>query len=300
MELNIQKFNPLKAEVNALVENIKSTIISLPNNITGYELMKNNKKLLQNKRIDFVRELKLERDGAIKFQKYIVSVEKDLLGLVEPLESELDEKIKEIEDIEKKEKRKKLLPERIAKLETIDMFEVSPDYILSLDDNQFNKWFNEQKEIYLFNIQENIIKEQEKIEAEKLKIEQEKKIGEIRRKVEKEAQEKAIRDMKIAELKAEEDKRVAIENEKQKAAKEKRDIIDKQKRKDEARIEAEKKIKFEADEKIRTEKEAQEKLEKQKKYQKFLSDNNYNIDEDYLLNKEDKIILMRKVAEFIK
>ncbi len=65
-------------------------------------------------------------------------------------------------------------------------------------------------------------------------------------------------------------------------------------------MEAEEKKKAEELEKIRLEKEAKTKLEKQKKYQQFLKDNNYNENEDYLLNKEDKVVLMRKIAEFIK
>ena len=181
-----------------------------------------------------------------------------------------------------------LLPDRKARLFDIDVM-VEDDVILSMDSKEFDSFFNEKKTEYL-NAKELKIQEAE------AKIKREEEVREAEKKARLEAEENAKREIELAKERAELDKKEAL----RKAEAEKQAIIDENNRKERVRLEAEEKKKAEEAEKVRLEKEAKTKLEKQKKYQQFLKDNNFNEDEDYLLNKEDKVVLMRKVAEFIK
>jgi type IV secretory pathway VirB10-like protein len=281
MELNIAKFDPLKAEVTKLVENIKNTVIVQPGDITGYELMKENKKVLQKKRVDITKDLKSEREGALAFQKAIIATEKELLAIIEPVENELDEKINAIDEIERREQRKALLPERLEKCKSIEL-EVTEELLLSLDEKSFATMFVELQNKYLLEKQAKIDAENKRIADEKLAEEQKKKHEEDIKKAAEEAGKKAKEETEA------------------KAAKEKQDLIDEQNRKEKQRLLDEAKAKKDEADRIAAEKAEQEKMEKQKKYKKFLADNDYNETTDLLDRKDNKIILYRKVGEFIK
>jgi hypothetical protein len=207
MELSISKFDPLKAEISALVENVKTTVASA-SGAAGYDLMKENKRVLQQRRTDLVRGLKAERESAIKFQKAIIEVEKDCLKLIADVEDPLDEKIKTIDDSRKREERLAILPERKEKLLSIEL-ELTDDEILDMDDRKFAEFFVEKKSLYLEAKQAKIDEAARKIEADKIALEDKKKHDE--------ALEKARKDGEIAA------KKKIKENEEKKAAQEKAD-----------------------------------------------------------------------------
>jgi hypothetical protein len=277
--LSIEKFNPLKAEVNALVENIKSTVISIPNDKTGYELMKENKKRLQVKRTEITKFLKSEREDAIAFQKNIIGFEKDLLALIEPLEKDLDSKIKAIDEEKAKLERIKLLPSRKEKLTEIGL-EFDDQFLLGMDVDAFQEFYNQKKADYLAEKERKILADQAKLDAENLRIENEKNLAKAKEDAAKEALVQAGRDAELAAIKAENDKNAAVQAE-----------IDRQAR--------EEKVKADAKQaQLDKEKLDQEALEKDKKYQKFLKDNGYTNDTEFLIQRSpNKVTLYKKIAE---
>ena len=286
--LSLEKFNPKKSELVELSKKFSSLVITGIDDTEGYQKVDEARKELKKQRVGIEKQGKEFRADALKFQKAVIAYEKELIEIIEPLEIELGNK-QEVVDLEKQKiKMVALLPDRKARLFDIDVM-VEDDVILSMDSAEFDTFFNEKKTDWL------LVKEIKIHEAE-AKIEKEKMIREAEKNARLEAEENAKREIELAKERAELDKKEAL----RKAEAEKQAIIDENNRKERVRLEAEEKKKTEEAEKIRLEKEAKVKLEKQKKYQQFLKDNNYNENEDYLLNKEDKVVLMRKVAEFIK
>lgn len=308
-ELNIAKFDPQKAEVLALVENVKNTIVSLPSGNTGYALMRENKSLLQKKRTDLTRMFKDERAGALAYQKGIIKVEKDLISLIEPVESDLDAKISKIDEENARAKRVKDLPDRMERLKLIET-EASPDELLGMDDNQFLEFFNNKKMEYLEKKEQAIKAEAEKKERERLLDEQDKETKRRMAEDERQAKIKAEEDARQAKIKEDNDKleaeREELEREKQiiadqKAAEEwnKQRAIELEAAKKKAAEDEAKRIESERLAKEAEAKRVKEELEKQAKYQNFLKDNKFDSMTDKIDQNGNKIILYRKVAEII-
>lgn len=338
MNNEIVKFNPLKQEIQQLVENVKNTVISIPGDKTGYELMKDNKKLLKDKRIETAKYLKSEREGFIAAQKYVIAFEKEVIGLIEPVEEELDKAIKEIDEAAARERRKELLPERIEKLATIDIHwkeeDEDIDKLLRMDEKQFAEFFINQKQEYIERKERELNEEKERIENERLeairlselakqeeinKAAREKELEDAREtarlKAIKDAEEAAENAKKQAEIdkanaiKAEQEKaeaaRVKAENDKReallKAEKEKQDIIDENNRKELARLKAEEDKRIAEENRIRQEAEEKAKMESQKKYIAFLKEHgcDENTKGDFMpINKDGKILLYKLVGEY--
>lgn len=240
----------------------------------------------------------------------MIEKEKELIALIEPMETELEARTAAIDEEKEKLKRQELLPERRARLAEIDVV-VDDEFILVMDDNRFNQFLNVKISENLAEKQrkfkeereaeeKRIAEEKEKIEAEKRKLEEEKRIEAAKKAAEKEAQEKAERDAEIAKKKAEKEKADAVEAERLKAEAEKKKIIEEQERKERERLEAEQKAKDEAEAKAKKEKEDQERLEAQKKYQAFLKKHGYSEEAkaDFVIQAKDgKITLFKKIGE---
>lgn len=268
-----------------------STIITVDiDNKQELALVKKNKLALGKIRNSLKEFGKSKRDYFNEMAKKIITREKELVAIVEQEEDRLNVFLEEAKHKQELADRMLILPDRKEQLAQIgDEVQVTDGFILSLGSNEFTEYVNNRKTEYL-NAKEA------KLNEEKAKIEREKEIRDAQEKSRLEAEERAKKEIELAKEKAELDRQEAL----RKAEAEKQAIIDENNRKEKERLEAEEKIKQEEAEKVRLEKENQEKLEKQKKYQTFLKENNYNENEDYLLNKDDKVILMRKVAEFKK
>ena len=277
-DLNIEKFNPLKAEITSLVESIKNTIISMPGDKTGYDLMKDNKKTLQKRRIELTAMFKDERAGAVAYQKGIIAIEKDLLGIIEPLESEIDSAIQKVDEAKQREERKAILPDRKEQLKSIEL-ELTDDEILDMDEKQFAQFFVDKKMAYLEAKQRKIDEANAKIEADRLAKQHDAELA----KAKKEAAAQATKD---AEAKAEREKQV---------------IIDENNRKEAARLAAEAQAKKNEEELIAKEKAEAEQFAKRKKYQQFRAEFGYSEEsqDDFIEKKVgNKIILFKRVGEF--
>lgn len=282
MELNIEKFNPTKAELLVLADKAKGLVINGIDDMEGYQLVHKQRMELKNTRVQITKLGKSYREEAIAFQKAVIEKEKELVGIIEPIELDLQSKQDTIDLEKEKLQRAALLPERKFKLVAVNV-EMSDDEILGMDDNQFEAFYN-QKNGELLQARELRIKaEQEKIDTENKRIADEKRIEEAKKEAEAKAKEQAAKDAELAKLKAEQEKEAAVQAER-----------DRQAREEAA------KAKVEAD-KIVKEKAEQAKLESEKKYQKFLKENGYTekTKEDFYIAKVGSVIVLyKKVAEY--
>lgn len=266
--LDIEKFNPTKAEITDLVSKYSALEIKGVDDRAGYALVDNARKELKKVRINIEKTGKSLRAEALAFQKAVIEKEKELVGMVEPTEIELQDKQNQIDLEKEKIKRKELLPERRFKMKAISLA-VDDDFLLLMDDPQFNAFYNQKNSDFLAEKERKLREEQEKVEAEKRKIEDEKQAQEREKQrqieleeVRKDAESKAKAEMK---LQAEKAKKLAKEQEEQW---------------------------------VRNEKSIQDKLEKDKKYQAFLKKNKYVNGSDFIIQHNgNKIVLYKKVDE---
>lgn len=282
-KLNIEKFSPTKAEITALAERCKGLTIKGIDDKAGYNLVHQARMELKTARVNIQKTGKEARAEALKYQKAVIKLENELVAIIEPTERELEEKQKEVDLKKEMIKRQDLLPERKEKLKEINC-EMDDEFLLVMNDIEFDRFFNQKKEEYLYEQEQKQKAEQEKIETEKRKLEEDKRLEQARREAaeqaRKEAEERAAREKTEYEEKVRREKEEAERKAK----------------------EAEERKAREEQERIANEKAEQERLEKQKKYQKFLKDNGYSeaIKDDFYIARQDtKITLYKKVGEII-
>jgi hypothetical protein len=260
-ELNIEEFNPSIAEITLVVSKYKDLTIQGVNDTVGYSMIDTARKELKRIRIEITKRGKSMREEAILFQKAVIAKENQLIALVEPTERELEFKQKAIDDEKERIKRSVLRPERIAKLSTINL-KVSEDWLDSLNDIEFQTFFNEKNTEYLAEKERKINEEQAKIDAEKLSLLEAQKAEEREKQRQKELEQ--------AKIEAAEKSRIDTEN----------------------------RLKREQEQKELAEKEEREKLEKEQRYTDFLAANNYIADGSFMIDKQgSKITLYKKIAE---
>lgn len=299
MNLNIEKFNPTKADLIKLADKYKNLEIKGIDDRIGYNIVDEARKDLKKKRVQLTKTGKELRDEANQFAKKVISIEKELVAIIEPLELELKAKQDEIDLIIEKNKRKPLLPDRIKKLKSINV-EISEDEILEMDSDTFLAFFNEHKEYYL-------AEKERKLQEEKDKIEEQKKIEELKKQREEEIERAKKEAAENAKKEAEEHAKKIQEEKDAEAARKIKEAEDKAKKAEEDRIRADLERKLEderkeKEEQERIEKEKQEKaaLEKEKKYKQFLKHNGVtaaNKDNFIIKKVDEKILLFKKIGE---
>lgn len=238
------------------------------------DVVKLAKKTLQGQRVFITKTLKADRDKAIKYQKDNIAKEKELVAIITEVEEPLDNEILAMELKEEMDKRKESLPIRLEELETIWLkWQYTEEFILSMDFKQFMDFMN----------------------TEKARLYEE----EMEKKRQAEAETKRLADLKEAEERG----RIAAE----KKAKEEYE----QKESDRLNKEAQEKAKQE-------QKEIQDKLDKERLAQKIKEDENRaqkaerykarleinwydeSDKDEWLISKEEtKVILYKKISEFI-
>lgn len=310
-DLSIEKFSPQKAELKTLADKYKDLDINGVDDRAGYLMVDEARKDLKKKRVLIKKTGKEMRDEALKFQRSVIALEKELIEIIEPIEIALKEKQDKVDNEIEREKRKAVLPERQEKMKEIEL-EISDDELLDMDPKEFTEFYNLKKGEYLDKKEAELKAEQERLAREKeieeakkkAKEEAEKKAAEEAKRKEaeaKEREEKLKREAEEAKKKAEEEKKKAVEEAERKAKEEKEKLIAEQKRKEEERKEKEEAEKKAAEEKAKKEREEQEALEKKNKYIKFLADHGCTEDTkgDYQVIREgNKRILYKKIATY--
>lgn len=277
--------------------------------------LRDNRTKLNKDRKSFTAHLDEKKNSAL-------SVEKELVGIISPIEDELlakeeayekeQERIKE----EKAREEQEILQKRIEALNAVEA-EYIVGQIAIMSNEGFDMLLDMHKKKY-----EEILAERKRQEEEKKRQEEE---AEKKRQEEAEALRKqkeendiiAEENRKEAERIQKENARIAEENaqkarelaEKEKAIKDKEDEQKRQEELEKARKEGEEKARKEEEEKkAREKKEMEEKeqaekdrIEKEEKYKKWFADNGVTTEnrEDYLTKTiENKVYLFKKIAEY--
>ena len=313
MDLNIEEFNPTKAEVISLAQKFKGLSIKGIDDVAGYKAVHDAQMTLVHTRTNIVKASKDARQKAVDFNRAVLTLEKDLIAEIEPVEKELKEK-KEAVDREKELiERRKLVPARREKLIEVEA-ELTDDQLIEMDSVQFQDFLNQAKHEQLERREAAIKAEQERLAAIQAKIDADKRDEEIRKQAELDAKKRAAEEAEIAAKKAEADrlkaeadaeasKLRAVEEAKAQAEREKQAIIDENNRKERERLIAENKAKEDEAEKIRKELADKQALEQTKKMQKFLKDNGMTVKNksEFTINHEgplgQHIVLWKKIAE---
>ena len=266
--MDIETLNPNIADLTAMVEESKKIISINFENKEEVEMVKGHRIKLRDARIVIQKKGKEMREDAIAFQKTVIAKEKELIAIVEPEE----DRLAALEDEAKKQaeiqSRVPKLPERKNLLKEKDLLtdDITDEYLLSLDDGQFNFEYNRRL--------------QAKNEAK------EREIADRERKV-REAEEKAAEEARIKER--EENARV-----------QERERIEREQRQRDLEA-AEKKRQAEAAEKQRIEDE-KKRLAADKIYQDFLAENGYNegTKSQFYITKTGDEVKLYKLAGVLK
>lgn len=302
--LDINKFEPAVAELNALVLQTKDITATDLTDKSQLEVVKRNRIELKNARVRITKTGKELRDGANKFASAVIAKEKELIAIISPEEerlSDIEEQAKQLEIIEG---RKKQLPYRTEKLNSInDSIEITEEELLTMDDAKFDGYYNQRmsnkNEVDRVALEKQQ-KEQEE-ERERIRIAEDERIEKERKAVQEE-QDKKQRELDERERLMNEEKqrieseqqaeRDRIEREKQVEA----DRIQREKdiaqAEENARIETENKIKEENERKEREAKEAEDKriaekraegerIKKTKAYNDFLASHGWTKEESH-------------------
>ena len=94
-KLDIEKFNPTKAEIVALAEKYKSLTIKGVDDKQGYALVDEARKELKKVRVKIAKDGKLLRSEAVDFQKAVIAKEKDRPGIPKLIFIEDGKKLRE-------------------------------------------------------------------------------------------------------------------------------------------------------------------------------------------------------------
>lgn len=279
-ELNIEKFNPTRAELVILADKYKGLTISGVDDKAGYESVDRARKDLVHVRNNIVKTGKMLRAEAISFQRTVLDKERELVGIIEPIENQLTLEQTRIDNEKILVKLRALTPERMAQLKEIEL-EVVPEMLEELDEQQFESFFLRKKSEWLdtkaIKQRQHEEAEKERIQQEELKIQTEKtRLAEERRKIEWDKER--AKDIEAAKVKA--------------AAQATRDAEEKAKREKEEEAVIAKKAIEEA-------KLTQERLEKRKKYQAWLKKHKYSDNGDFYIGRNANVLVMyKKIDEF--
>lgn len=287
--LSIEKFNPTKAELTALSKRYKNLKIKGVDDKAGYAAVDTARKELKQVRRNIQITGKEMRAEALKFQKEVIARENEYVEMIEPVEKALAEKQRVVDEERERIKRAELLPERRKQLEKYEIV-ADDDYLLGLDDAEFEAFANARISEVLEERERIILEKERKLAQEKQEAEEKKQreaeLEEARKKATKEAEERAKREKEEAKQKAEQDKKDALA----KAEKDKKDAIDKLKREQKEKEEKAERERIAAKAKKDQEeweaKKEQERAEKNKKYKNWTNKNGVTAD-----NKDDFTIV---------
>lgn len=262
-QFNLNEFEPTSAALVQLADTYKWMTFAKD----WYEKVMLAKKDLQNKRIVISKTLKADRDKAIKYQKDNIAKEKELIGIIKPVEDELDIEIEKREMEEEMNKRKETLPLRRDELKNIWLeLEYTEEFLLTMNRVQFMDFIQSEK-------------------ARLFEIEREKRLA-------KEAEEKRLQELKEAE----ERWRIEAEQRAEQRA------IDKEKNRQIEEANQQRLKEIEEQNKIRKEQEWLARLEKAKKYKQRLLDNWYTdeVKDDYVIKNEWEYMVLYKIISKFK
>lgn len=196
--LDIEVFNPKRSELVYIANKYRELTIAGVNDKAGYAAVDEARKDCKRKRVEIQKTGKALREDAVAFQKKVLIVEKDLVSIIDPVETVLEERLKVIDDQILMESRQLLLPGRKQKLAEVESYPEDA-FLLLLDDKGFQELYLQAKTTFL---------ERKELELKKAKEEADRTAA-----IEKAKAEAAEQARKEAEQRAE-NERLRLENEK--------------------------------------------------------------------------------------
>jgi hypothetical protein len=262
MELEIEQFNPTKAQLTLLVEESKGLNLTDPFDREQLRKVKDARLNLRDARVAITKTGKALREDALKFQKEVIAKEKELIAIVETEETRLTQIEEQAEKAVERKARIELLPHRQERLAAIGdgIFETD-DHLLDMDGPEFEAYCNERVAAKNETDRQRIEAEKRAIDEEKARIEREKEMRQREENARAEERERRER----------EEKETQERNEREK-------------------VQAEKRAN-----------EEQEKLEREELYQLFLMKHGYaesSKEEFHLENSEGEVRLYKLVGVF--
>lgn len=260
--LNLESFNPKKAELLKLAEEAKAVTVTDLGDKKQLAVVHEKRMALREARLAITNGGKQLRADAVKFQKDVIAREKELIAIIESDE----ERLEKIEDDAKRHElvmaRRAKTPDRVARLEQVlPGIKVDAAYLETLDDVAFEVFFNKH------------VAEKNRMDGEAA-AEERRKLDEERQKIE---EEKAAAQRKIDEAAAEERRAVERREAEERQKKERADLEIRQKKEleeatERGRLQAEQaELKRKADAEA-AEKQAAAKRDRDAKYQAWLKE----------------------------
>lgn len=213
--LDLTKFDPTVAELNALVEKTSTVIVKDLTDKNAIAEVKKNRIELRDARVKITKRGKELRDDANKFAKAVIEKEKELVAIITPEEQRLQSIEDESAELIETEKRKADLPARLEKLSTIgDGVEISDEEILKMDSFAFDVYVNSRKAALMDKQREELEQREREVKEAELKVQREKELKEAEEKARIEEREKLEREKKEQEQR-EKEEREKLEKEKE-------------------------------------------------------------------------------------
>jgi len=273
--LNLENFDPTKAELQKIADECKQITITDFEDKKQIAIVCEKRELLQHTRIQIQKKGKALREDALRYQKAVIAKEKELIEIIEPEEERLEQLEEQAEKYEILQERIRKLPERRARLaQELVGYSLKDEEINAMDDAVFESTLN------------TLVTQRVAAENAKKEAELNAKQAEI------EAKEKELKDKEIA---------IQREKEQLEAIEQARLDGERKAREEQAQKEAEEKA--QAARKAEEAKKEAEKLEKSKKFKDFLELNGCTeaTRGDFkIVESENSLILFKRVAEFNK
>jgi len=301
--ISIEIFNPKKAELQSIVDKYKGLEIQGVDDSKGYaEVHKARMELVKTRTT--INKVRLEHTRQYdEAKRNIMDMEKELIGIIEPTEKELEEKEKAIDNEKARIKRESEEKEN-ARIQVMMNELLQYGYVANINELKTitAEWY-----AYILQAEKAKFEEREAIRKEEEETERREKEEYERKRIEMEAKEKELQERERI-LREEQDKITrAIENKKRE---EEMERIRKE-AEEKSRIETELRMKYEQEEKVRKEEEAkrineenarieQEKLNAKRKYMNWLKENGYTEDGSFNIQNNGKTVkLWKLVGEYI-
>lgn len=189
---DIDTFDPTVAELTKMVEATKDITATDLEDKKQLETVKSNRIALKTARVKIEKRGKELREDALKFQKAVIAKEKELVAIIEPEEDRLASIEEEAKQIVIKRQRAEQLPTRRERIDNIgDNLTASDEYLLTLDDTQFETYFNQRTADKQTADAQKLADERKKLDEEKLAMEREKDAREREEKARQQERERA-------------------------------------------------------------------------------------------------------------
>lgn len=217
MDNNLEVFNKVRSDLTLLVEKNKGLKINGINDTEGYTKVKEAMNETRKAEIELEKLAKQEREGALNYQRGIISLEKDLKGITSPLIADYKQQLETTDKAIAKEERRVLLPDRMKQLAEVEI-DRDKEFALSMDEKEWANFYTKAKlDLLESREQKRILKERadkeeaDRLEREKLKEDNDKLKAEKEatdaenRRLAKEKQDKDDADAKEAKRIADEE-----------------------------------------------------------------------------------------------